>query len=439
MDNLYNVIYSLANDINDMRNAMNIFFYTSNLIVGDMLAVNNNNVTFNVPVNILNDTLTNINNPTEASLFVVGGVYIGKNLYVNGDIICNDDLDIFGNLEVTNLFRSNGFAYIGNDLVNGNLVTNGVLDIGELVASNITGNITELKITGIANIGNIIGNSINLININSFIGNEILFNQLNITDKLTSNLITANSINIIDQLTGNYLEVGNGLITNNLRVNGGANIGGNVDVYGDMTVYGNLNLLNGLGIQGDFDIYGNLNLYGANLTLYNKINSNNDTYITGTLYCEDIVSSGTIISNLDEDIINNFDIYSNSEVAMMNSNIEFIRQNKYCTILVQENITGIISSSTDYLYANLGELTEPNLFIPNVNIIRDSSLTNGMNVGFSYLISGNINGSMEFINLYYPDFLVNNIGCLRFNRFNRLPFYSGQNIEIYKFNISFLV
>lgn len=434
MENLYNILYNLINEINTERNAINDFFYTDSLIVGDMLTVNNGNVIINTPLDILNSTQLELNAPNVCALYVSGGVKIDKNLLVNGNIYCNDDLIIFGNLFVSNLlFANNDVFILGTTFTN-------TITANNIITDKISGNIAEFQINNGANINLLRANNIILLEINNFTANTITFNKLNILNTLTTNNINSNIINVSDDITGNYIDINNSAnIHNNLRVLGGANISGNVHVDGNMQVFGNLEVKNKIILNGNVDIYGALNLFNSNVTLYNKIVSNNDLVVKGIIYCDDIISNGSLNVLGANDIVANIPLYSNLLNIQTFANIEFLRENRYVTIRVIENITGIIQNNTPYIYANLGNINNPENFTPVKFINKNNTLNDGTNKGYNWVLSGNINGNLEFVNMFYPDYTINNIGTIKFTRLNQNDWIQNHNIEIYKFNYSFLV
>jgi hypothetical protein len=434
MENLYNTIYNLIKDINDERNAINKSFYTDSLVVGDMLAVENGNVIINTPVDILNPTQLELITPNTCALYVGGGVHINKNLLVNGNIYCKDDLYIYGNFIISNSLFSNGDV-----VIYGNTFTN-LIYANTIITNLINGNIANFNINDGANIGTLRANNIVILEVTNFNANSITFNKLTITNTFQTNNITANIINITENITGNYLEVYNDAnIEKNLRVLGGANISGNVEVNGNMQVYGNLEIKNKLTLSGNVTIYGALNLYNSEVTLYNKIVSNNDLVVKGTLYCNDIISNGSLNITGGNDVVANLPLYSNILTIQNFANIEFLRENRFVTLRMLHNISGTIQDTSPYIFANLGNITNSQRFTPTKNINQNYLLTDGTNVGYNFLLSGNVNGNIEFINMFYPDFTVNNIGVIRFTRLNKNDWTQTEPFEIYKFNVSFLV
>jgi cytoskeletal protein CcmA (bactofilin family) len=438
MDNLYNIIYTLVNDINDERNAINNFFYTSNLIVSDLFSINDGLANFNVPIDI-NYISSNASDIFDVGLYVVGGVYVGKNLYVNGNIISNDDINIYGNLYISNNLVSNGNAIIGNVLLNGNMITS-ILIANNINAMNIYGNIYDLNIMNTAYFNKINVMNMDLININQIIGNQIICPTLYSNNIIVSNLV-ANNINITDKISGNYLVINNASnITNTLTVNGDSNILGNINVNGNIILFGNLQINNSFRVNGNFDIYGNLNLYNANVISYNNIVGNNDTYVNGNLYCENIISDGKLIGSINDIFIKyqqTLPLYDVDNIYRFDIILDFSKENKYCCIQ-NLNVSGDLVTTTKYLYANLAEYPYLEEFIPNVPINKNYTLTDGTNVGFNYLITGNINGNIEMLNLYYPDYIVSNSPCIRIERFNRNNFVPGI-IVFNSFSISYII
>jgi hypothetical protein len=434
MENLYNTLYNLVNDINAERNAINDFFYTDSLVVGDMLSVNNGNTIINTPVDILNTTQLELIAPNTCALYIAGGTRINKNLLVNGNIYCNDDFNIFGTFVISNLLVANKEVIIlGNTFAN--LVT-----ANSIITNKITGNIAELNINDGANINNLTASNIIILDVINFNANTITFNKLNITNTFSTNNINANIINITEDITGNYIEINhNANINNNLRVLGCANISGNVNVSGNMIVFGNLEVKNKITLNGNVNIYGALNLFNSEVMLYNKIISNNDLVVKGTLFCNDIISNGSLNIIGGNDFIGNIPIYSNILNIQTFANIELLRENRFVTLRIIENISGTIQETTPFIFANLGNVTNPSRFTPVKYINQDSTLTDGTNIGYNWVLSGNVNGNLEFINMFYPDFTVNNIGAIRFTRLNKNDWIQTDNFQIYKFNYSFLV
>jgi cytoskeletal protein CcmA (bactofilin family) len=434
MENVYNTIYNLINDINAERNAINKLFYTDSLIVGDMMYVSNGNTTINTPVDILNTTQLELNASNTCALYVAGGAHIDKNLLVNGNIYCKDDFYIDGNFIVSNiLFSNKELIVLGNTIA-----TN--INANSIIANIISGNVTNLNIKNGANINTLNANKIIVLDVTNFISDSLSINKLNITNIASFNNINANIIGVASNLTTNYANITQDAnIGNNLRVLGGANISGNVNVDGNMQVFGNLEVKNNIKLNGNVNIYGALNLYNSNVTLYNKIISNNDLVVKGTLFCNDIYSNGSLNITGYNDVVANIPLYSNLNQEQMFANIEFTRENRFVTLRTIENISGTIKNTTPFIYANLANITDPDRFTPIKFINKNNTLIDGTNVGYNWVLSGNVNGNLEFINMFYPDYTVNNIGTIRFSRLNRIDWILNHQIEIYKFNYSFLV
>jgi hypothetical protein len=122
----------------------------------------------------------------------MGGVYIQKNLLVNGNIVCGNDIDINGNLSIGRNIISNGNAIFGN--VELNTISNvGILTANTIISNIIKGNTGVLNLT-VANIDTLIGSNVEILNIFDFHGNNISFNKITITDEIIGSNIIANTI-----------------------------------------------------------------------------------------------------------------------------------------------------------------------------------------------------------------------------------------------------
>jgi hypothetical protein len=441
MENVLEVLYNLINDINKTRNDMNTFFYTSNLIVGDMMAVDNGNIIFYDPVTILN-TNDIYPNPNLSALLVMGGVYIKKNLLVNGNIVCGNDLDINGGLNVGKYISGSGNAIFGN--VELNTISNvGILMANSVISNMISGNIGILNISNSANIKTLTSSNVEILNIFTFRGNNISFNTINITNEIIGSNVISNNIVVNQNIIGSNLTANNTGIINNLNVKNDGIITGNATINGNLMVIGNLELSNEIIAKGNIYVYGFANLIGANVRLSGPLYSNSDLFVSGNISCLNITSIGVINSNINTNIVANMVFYSNLNNNQFNGNIQFMKQNRNCTIRLYDNINGkIINQRTKYIYANLENLStygiEPNIFIPNTNIIRNNSIITGNNVGYCYIGSGNIDNVQHIFNIFYPDFVVGNNGGIRIERFDRNDFYIGNVVNFDKFSFSFL-
>jgi hypothetical protein len=162
--------------------------------------------------NVRIDDATESTSPSTGALTVTGGVGIGGNLYVGGEIVGNivvAGVNVVGNVQAGNLLANAAVLATGN-VTGGNLRTTGSV--------SATGNVIG---------GNILGGNLSLS------GNVI--NSLSVTGNVISgNISTPGLISVAGNVTGANLR------TTGLASASGNVIGGNITTVGQVTATGNV-------------------------------------------------------------------------------------------------------------------------------------------------------------------------------------------------------
>ena len=231
------------------------------------------------PVTIANTTVSSSSG--SGALIVSGGVGIGGNLYVSGNIV--------GSIVAT------GNTFAGNTTV-GNLLTSGFVS----ATSNVTGG--NINTAGVVSAtGNIIGGNLNVAGL-SLSGNVV--SAINLTANITTtaniqagNLKSSGIMSATANVTGGNILTG-GLISATSTITSAANItGGNILTGGLVSVTGNItggNINYGIGnVTGTGNVIGGNLLTGGLISVTGNITGGN---VLGGANVNAITHTGTTAS-----------------------------------------------------------------------------------------------------------------------------------------------
>ena len=317
---------------------------------------------FTRPLNYYTNTVTIANtavstNAGTGALIVAGGVGVGGNLYVTGDIV--------GNIVVT------GSTFTGN-VTAGNLLTGGLV--------SATGNVT--------------GGNILTAGLVSAAGNVTGGNLLSTTLSLSGNVLSA--INSTANVTTTANISGGNLLTGGFVSSTGNVTGGNLRTTGQMSASGNVT-------GGNVNTAGLITVTG-NITCGNVITANvNSTTHTGTTV--------SVTGNVTGGNVNTSGVVSSSGTIVATGNISggnvitanvFSTTHTGSTVSVTGNITGGNINTAGVVTAT-GNITGGNVLssavvsaVGNATILSGTTVPAGGTSGAGYKFSSTANLGVFF-------------------------------------------
>ena len=388
----------------------------------------NNLVTFDTPIKILNTT-NSITHTSGGAITVFGGMGIVKDLKIGGQISAYDgtiqNLCVPGNFQISSIqsFSSN-FTNLSvsnlqsnNNTLNNLSITNISGSSSIFISSTISnsyiniGTINNLTITS-----NLNSNSISTSNLffsnasgkNIYISNSTLSNTLFLTSSIQSSIIsnsTATNIYITNCTNTNlYSQNGNFLnsIHTNLTCSNGIlnNITSNSSYINNLTS-DNSNLTNILSINITSSNVLNTNLTNTNLintnlsssNLYSDISTINNLYNTNHTTSNLNVINTANLNNIMSNNITTNNITTISQSSTFSNNTNLNATNTTLTSLITNNITTsslltsninstfITSSSLSVINSNHINISTSNLNVTNINnTILTNSTSNSYNL-----------------------------------------------------------
>jgi len=317
---------------------------------------------FTRPLNYYTNTVTIANtavstNAGTGALIVAGGVGVGGNLYVTGDIV--------GNIVVT------GSTFTGN-VTAGNLLTGGLV--------SATGNVT--------------GGNILTAGLVSAAGNVTGGNLLSTTLSLSGNVLSA--VNSTANVTTTANISGGNLLTGGFVSSTGNVTGGNLRTTGQMSASGNVT-------GGNVNTAGLITVTG-NITCGNVITANvNSTTHTGTTV--------SVTGNVTGGNVNTTGVVSSSGTIVATGNISggnvitanvFSTTHTGSTVSVTGNITGGNINTAGVVTAT-GNITGGNVLssavvsaVGNATILSGTTVPAGGTSGAGYKFSSTANLGVFF-------------------------------------------
>ena len=375
---------------------------TSAISTANNLDYNSNLFTISVPL-----LITNTNNAlgnSNASLSILGGVNITKNLIVGSDVM------ISGNISVNNIS------------ITGDIVLN-TLSAQNSIYTNISSN-------------NIICNNFKMINMT---GSNILSNNITTNNLIAYGISVLSSCNI-SNISSSNLSVNNSTISNTIITNISANtIRTSLAVIGSITstnctmssvhipllLTSTNNSFTNLSSNNIVTFFSSINNLSSSNITFSNLNVNNTTNST-TISSSNIYSinmfntnfsssnSTCLNSNITNLTSNSSNITNNSSVNISNtnmtssniSNINLTSSNIFSSNIFSSNISNVNLTSSNIYSSNIISENITNNFITSNNTLSTNSTINSLNVVGNI---SNSNGNILTKNIIFTNSTISNI------------------------------
>uniref|UniRef100_A0A6C0ED22 Pesticidal crystal protein Cry22Aa Ig-like domain-containing protein n=1 Tax=viral metagenome TaxID=1070528 RepID=A0A6C0ED22_9ZZZZ len=400
--------------------------------------------------------LTNINSTTEsstlqASVSILGNLYVSGYSTLNGSVTINSNLNVSGNTILYNRLTNNSDLYVYNNfnslssisvksnlncqniLINGNLNLNNYSVLPNLTCYkdvSISGLIkfnNSFNINSIGSIGdslNINGDKINIGNINSTIninGTTTYFavNQVKLLDKIVSvnlNSNTSSTTNIGDNCGFEiYSSSGKGFILTSpdamryqikapmdsqIKYISTVDNDNNLSISGNTILYGPLTTFSQLYVNGNTVINGNTIFNGSLITSGNTVFQNSSTFLSNiiisgdTILYNDATMNSSFSVNGTGNLRGNTTIRStlniNSDTTVNGAMTLFSDLNIFGSSLLQGNTSlnsGLYVSGQSVIQGTTTILSSLNI-IGNANILGTTTVATNLNVSDKSLLQG---------------------------------------------------
>jgi len=332
---------------------------TSAISTANNLDYNSNLFTISVPL-----LITNTNNAlgnSNASLSILGGVNITKNLIVGSDVM------ISGNISVNNIS------------ITGDIVLN-TLSAQNSIYTNISSN-------------NIICNNFKMINMT---GSNILSNNITTNNLIAYGISVLSSCNI-SNISSSNLSVNNSTISNTIITNISANT-----IRTSLAVIGSITSTN----CTMSSVHIPLLLTSTNNSFTNLSSNNIVTFFSSI---NNLSSSNITFSNLNVNNTTNSTTISSSNIYSINMfNTNFSSSNSTC---LNSNITNLTSNSSNITNNSSVNISNTNMTSSNIsNINLTSSNISNINLTSSNISNINLTSSnISNINLTSSNIFSSNI------------------------------
>ena len=375
--NSYNIESKTSNLHKNIKLSSNTSFII--LSTNGNIGINNGNPLYSLDVtgsaNISNSIYTenlfinNIENSTgssSGSFRTVGGVYIDKNLIVNGNILVSGN-SILGNVTMSNLntFNSNitNDLFVSRDtnitrnlIVGNNLTNNGKITINDTSNSSLTlfGGMSVSKNISVIGTSTFTG-SLSISDKIIYQNYQIYETNGNLTISRNDNSIplVVNGSNIILQsviINGTSIINDNATFQKNITINGITTINSTQSSInsstGSLVINGGLGLNGNLNMNGDLNIFGNLSVLGT----VSNINSSNININDNII----LLNSGISGSRDGGLLINRYQIDNDTGSGDIVSDLQFTSFTLTSQIGMSSNTLKLpnTASSTDNFYNN---------------------------------------------------------------------------------------
>jgi len=385
------------------------------------ISIPSNNVLFNNELQVVGTT--NLSN-----LVIQGNTTHTGNTTQNGNIALTGDHSITGNITVS------GIAQLEDIKISGNVITttesNSDLELRATVYGDIiipTNDVVisnDLYVTGTISVGDI--NSVGTITANSFTTGDIL-----IDDNVIKTTASNSDLELRANGSGSVVVPSNDVIISQaLTVNGITNLK-NTNIQGTVTHVGNVNQVGDFNLTGNLDVTGEV-IISASVIQFEEIELSGNALTTTTSNSDlELRANGTgkvFVPNNDVEITNNLTVDGSITVGNIISTNN-ITANSFTTgdILIDDNFITTTNSNSNL---NLRTAGTGSVIIDTFSINDSTISTTGdfnINPG-SELVNINATGGLKLPSGTTAERPASTSGYIRFNTdLNRYEGYNGSN------------